>query len=102
MQSSNIVNQAIDDYNILTKSQKTILKSLIQLSVNNEVIITIEELSKINQITRATVTAALELFSKKNIITIPNTTGVRFSSCIINQAKIEEIVQHYNNKSKLL
>ena len=69
MQSSNIVNQAIDDYNILTKSQKKILKSLIQLSVNNEVIITIEELSKINQITRATVTAALELFSKKNIIT---------------------------------
>lgn len=67
MQSSNIVNQAIDDYNILTKSQKKILKSLIQLSVNNEVIITIEELSKINQITRATVTAALELFSKKNI-----------------------------------
>jgi len=102
MQSSNIVNQAIDDYSILTKSQKKILKSLIQLSVNNEVIITIEELSKINQITRATVTAALELFSKKNIITIPNTTGVRFSSCIINQAKIEEIVQHYNNKSKLL
>ena len=102
MQSSNIVNQAIDDYNILTKSQKKILKSLIQLSVNDEVIITIEELSKINQITRATVTAALELFSKKNIITIPNTTGVRFSSCIINQAKIEEIVQHYNNKSKLL
>jgi len=39
MQSSNIVNQAIDDYNILTKSQKKILKSLIQLSVNNEVII---------------------------------------------------------------
>lgn len=102
MQSSNIVNQAIDDYNLLTKSQKKILKSLIQLSVNNEVVITIEELSKINQTTRATVTAALELFSKKTIITIPDTTGVRFSSCVINQDKIEEIVQHYNNKSKLL
>ena len=102
MQSSNIVNQAIDDYNLLTKSQKKILKSLIQLSVNNEVIITIEELSKINQITRATVTAALALFSKINIITIPDTTGVRFSSCVINPTKIEEIVQHYNNKSKLL
>lgn len=102
MQSSNIVNQAIDDYNLLTKSQKKILKSLILLSVNNEVIITIEELSKINQTTRATVTAALSLFSKINIITIPDTTGVRFSTCIINQTKIEEIVQHYNNKSKLL
>jgi len=102
MQSSNIVNQAIDDYNLLTKSQKKILKSLIQLSVNNEVIITIEELSKINQVTRATVTTALELFSKKNIIIIPDTTGIRFSSCVINHTKIEEIVQHYNNKSKLL
>jgi Fe2+ or Zn2+ uptake regulation protein len=102
MGNLNIINQAIDEYNLLTKSQKKILKSLVQLSVNNEVIITIEELSKINKITRATVSAALELFSKKNIITIPDTTGIRFSSCVINQIKIDEIVQHYNNKSKFL
>lgn len=96
------INSAIENYNILTKSQKKILKSLLEIAVNNEVIITIEEIAKINKATRATVTTALEVFKKNDIISVPNQTGIRFSSCIINQDKINQMIDHYNNKMKLL
>ena len=96
------INSAIENYNILTKSQKKILKSLLEVAVNNEVIITIEEIAKINKATRATVTTAIEVFKKNDIISVPNQTGIRFSSCIINQDKINQIINHYNNKIKLL
>ncbi len=96
------IKLAIDHYNVLTKSQKSILKSLVDMAVNNEVVITIEELSKINKATRATVTTALEIFKKNGIIMVSNQTGVRFSSCFINQEKIDEIMKHYTNKRKFL
>jgi len=98
MSDKNIINKAIDNYSVLTKLQKRILQSLIKLSVNQEVIVTIEELALLNDATRATVSTAIELLKKLNIITIPDITGVRFSGCCINSSKIEEIIEHYNNK----
>jgi predicted transcriptional regulator len=98
MNDKKFISKAIDSYSVLTKLQKRILQSLIKLSVNQEVVVTIEELASLNDATRATVSTAIELLKKLNIITIPDVTGIRFSGCSINTNKIKEITEHYNNR----
>jgi len=102
MEYNNLVCNAIDDYNIFTKSQKKILKSLVELSVDNKVVATIPELMKINGTTRATVATALDFFKQNSFIDVPDMTGIRFSYCTLNAAKLEEIIKHHQNKIKLL
>lgn len=102
MEYNNLVCNAIDDYNIFTKSQKKILKSLVKLSVDNKVVVTIPELMKINDTTRSTVSTSLDFFKQNSFIDIPDTTGIRFSYCTLNNIKLEEIIKHHQNKIKLL
>jgi hypothetical protein len=102
MEYNDLVCDAIEDYNIFTKSQKKILKSLIKLSVNNKVVVTIPELMKINCTTRATVATALDFFKQNSFINMPDLTGIRFSYCTLNVTKLDEIIKHHQNKIKIL
>jgi hypothetical protein len=96
-----ILFSAIDHYNVLTKNQKKILKSLINLSIDGKVVATVNELASFNNTTRATISTAISLYKKLNIIEVPETTGVRFSSCRLKQTKLNEIISHFQNKKAL-
>jgi len=93
---------AIDNYSLLTKSQKTILKSMIQISIDNEVVASIDDLSKLTSTRRATVSAAINMLEKIGIIEVSQITGIRFSTCMLKQSKLNEVVAHHQKKKQLM
>lgn len=96
-----ILYNAIDGYSIFTANQKKLLKILLEISVDNEVVASISDLAKLTSTMRATVKAGLDLFEEIGVIEVPKITGIRFSSCIIKEDKLEEIVTHYKKKNKI-
>lgn len=100
-ENNKILNDAIDNYSILTNNQKKLLKVLVQISVNDQVVASIDDLSKLTNSMRATVATGITLLEKLGIIEISKITGIRFSSCTLNQDKLGEIVSHYQNKKSL-
>lgn len=101
-ENNKLLNEAIDDYSILTNNQKKLLKIMVQIAVNDRVVASIDDLSKLTKTMRATVTAGIALLEKLEIIEVSKLTGVRFSSCTLNQEKLSDIIVHHQNKKSLL
>jgi DNA-binding transcriptional regulator YhcF (GntR family) len=96
-----ILYNAIDEYSIFTANQKKLLRTLIDIAVEDEVVASIADLAKLTQTMRATVKTALDLFEEIGVIEISKITGVRFSACTIKREKLEEIIRHYQKKKDL-
>jgi len=94
--------EAIDHYSLFTKSQKKLLKVLIEIAVNDLVISSITDLKKLTQATRITLSTGLDLLESEGMIQISKSNGVKFSSCKLQQPKINDIVVHFQKKADLL
>jgi len=96
------LNTAVDDYSLFNKNQKNILKALLQLSINNDVIVSIKDLNKLTGVTNTTISSALSFLEKNNIIEQITRRGVIFTGCKINQLKIDDIMVRYQTKKTIL
>lgn len=101
-EDNTILYDAIDDYSILTANQKKLLKTLINIAVDGEVVASINDLSRLTNTMRATVSTGLTMLEKIGVIEISKVTGIRFSSCTLKQSKLNEIIAHFQNKKQLL
>lgn len=102
MENKGLILEAIDNYSLFNKNQKNILKALINLSVDGEVIASIADLLKITKSARATISTALSFLEKNEIIEIVRSRGVVFTGCKIKQPKLSEIIIRYQTKKSLL
>jgi len=102
MKNKGIVLEAIDNYSLFNKNQKNILKALVNLSIDGEVITSIADLSQITNLVRATISSALSFLEKNEIIEVIRSRGIVFTGCKINQQKLNEIIIRYQTKKSLL
>lgn len=94
--------KAIDAYSLLTGTQKNILKAMIEIAVNDEVVATIRDLQDITKVTRTSLSAAVSLFDKQGIIELYDIRGIKFTGCKLKQSKLQEIIAHYDSKQQSL
>lgn len=103
---SNIDNKelllaAIDDYSLYTPAQRKLLQVLVNLSVDGTIVTTAIALARNINTTKITIYTALELFKREGLIEIPESQGVKFTSCRLKQSKLNEILSHYIKKLEL-
>ena len=102
MNDKELLLEAIDNYTQYTLAQRTVLKTLVSISINNIVKTNAEELSKISGITKATIYSSLKLFLKEGIIEKiegPN-RGIGIIKLISSQ--LDEIQKIFLKKIELL
>jgi len=98
--NDNELFKAIDAYSLLTNTQKTILKAMIHISVNDEVVATVTDLQNMTKFTRASISAAVSFFDKQGIIELSEIRGIKFTGCKLKQNKLQEIIAHYERKQQ--
>jgi Fe2+ or Zn2+ uptake regulation protein len=94
--------KAIDSYSLFTVTQKKLLKTLVNMAVDNVVVASIVDLRKIINSSRVTIYSALEFFEKEGVIEILNTKGKKFNSYRLKQSKLNEIINHYVKKMEVI
>ena len=97
-----VLYDAIDNYSLLTNSQKQVLKVMIQIAINDEVAATIKDLQEISKVTRSSISAAVSRFDEQGIIKLYEIRGGKFTGCMLQRNKLQEIIAHYKNKQKFL
>ena len=97
-----LLKTAIDHYSLLNKTQKNVLKQLIQVCIDGESIISIKELCNAVQTTSAPVSKAITYLEELGVIESISRRGVVFGGCKIKQSKLNEIVERYKAKQPLL
>ena len=97
-----LLNTAIDNHSLLNKNQKNVLRALIKLSLDYEVVASIKDLNQLTGVTNTTIASALSFLEKNKIIENLIRRGVIFTGCSINKSKLDEIVIRYNTKKDLL
>ncbi len=95
MEDKDSLLKAVDNYDLYTPAEKKVLKTLIEISINNIAIISVKKLTALANISRPIVYKALATLQKDNTIerTIHGTSKKR--SFTIKQNKLLEIAQYY-------
>lgn len=97
-----LLNESIDNYSLLNKNQKKLLKALVKISINGDVAVSVKDLSHLINVSSATVLKALLVLEKNNIISNITRRGIIFTGCSINKQKINAIVLHYKTNKSFL
>ncbi len=98
MKDRELLEKAIDNYDVYTPKQREILKTLVGISVNNIAIITPIKLTELLNTTRATIYYALARFKKDEVITSVNEEKERFNTYKLNNTKLEDILTCYKKQ----
>ena len=101
MNEKNLLIEAIEQDSFYTKTQRRLLKSLVDLEENYIIKCTVFELSQLSGMSRASVYRCIELLNKENVIEIKNTTSNTLSLFSLNNVKLEEIKKNYLKKLSL-
>lgn len=94
--------EAINNYSQYSPSQKQVLITLLNISVNNEAKLTVNDINQATGITRATILTALSVLNKDGVIVIQRTKGNRFTGCELIESKLNNIVLHHKSKQDLI
>ena len=97
-----LLNESIDNYSLLNKNQKKLLKALVKISINGEVAVSVKDLSHLINVSSATVLKALLALEKNDIINNIIRRGIIFTGCSINKQKINTIVLHHKTNKSFL
>lgn len=98
LQNIELLEAAIDNYFLLNKTQRKVLKSLVKVSIDNISIISIKELNKMTGVTNTPISNALSKLKAEGIIEDIQKRGKVFTGCKIKQSKISEIINIYSKK----
>lgn len=94
------IKSAIDNYNILNKTQKNVLKELIKASVDGKSIISIKEICGSIKTTTSPVSKAIHVLEDMEIIEGIMRRGIIFTGCQVKESKIKEIIERHKAKTK--
>jgi DNA-binding GntR family transcriptional regulator len=97
-QNLELINKAIDNYALFNKTQKNVLKALIQVNIDGYSIISIKELCQMVKVTNTPVKNAILKLEQCGIIEDIQRRGIVFTGCKVKQSKISEIINRYNLK----
>jgi len=102
MEDKELLLKAIDSYALLTPAYQEVLKTLIKLSIDDIVITSIKDLSKLSKVSRPAVYASLKVLEKEKLITRNNNPGSRLSSFVLKPQKFEDIIKYYSVRENIL
>lgn len=98
LENKKLLIAAIDAYSLYTIKQRSILKYLVNLSINGEVKFNTSEASKDLELSRAAIYLTLDKFKKESVLNKKEGNTERINSYILNNDKLDYIVQFYYNK----
>jgi DNA-binding PadR family transcriptional regulator len=101
MKDKKLILEAIDNYDLATRSQNTILSVLVNVSINDIATITPVTLSKMTEIRRVAVYGILKRLEQQNFITILKEHNAKIGTFKINRAKLEEIKEIYQKRKNI-
>jgi DNA-binding MarR family transcriptional regulator len=87
--------KAVENYSLFPKTGRSLLKTLINLAIDNLIITNITELSKFAKISRPAVYSNLKRLEAKGLIECQKNDGSRISSFVLKPDKFDEIIKHY-------
>ncbi len=90
--------EAIDNYTVFTLAQRTLLKTLVRINLNNIVTASVAELCKLTGISKPVVYKSLELFIHQNLIEKMQGPNKGIGILKLNPTQLLEIQQIYNKK----
>jgi len=93
---------AIEHYSLLNKTQKNVLKQLVQVCIDGESVISIKELCKSINTTTSPVSKAITTLEDRGIIEDVSRRGNVFVGCKVKQSKLNEILERYKVKKPIL
>ena len=102
IEDKELLLEAIDNYDVYTPSVATVLKILIELSVDDVVIISVLKLSKLTKISRPVVYKALETFEETGIIERIKKPQHKTSCFYLKANKLKHIIEHYKRQKNIL
>jgi hypothetical protein len=99
MQDNDMILKAIDSYDVYNTASKSVLKTLVAMPPieNNIIKISINALAEISHLSRQGVYNALKYIERDKVVERFKKSGERVVYFKINENKINEICQYYNN-----
>lgn len=93
--------KAIDDFELYSKAQRSMLKILVGLSVENIANVSCAYMVKNAGLSRPSIYLNLKKFEKEGFITRIKTIGNKQDSFKLNPEKLDYILQIYQNKKAM-
>jgi len=99
MKDNDMLLKAIDSYDVYNTASKSVLKTLVAMPPieNNIIKISINALAEISHLSRQGVYNALKYIERDKVVERFKKSGERVVYFKINENKINEICQYYNN-----
>ncbi|NQV77821.1 MAG: hypothetical protein HQ490_05635 [Lutibacter sp.] len=99
MQDKNMILKAIDSYDVYNTASKSVLKTLVAITPmeNNVIKISIKALGEMSHLSRQGVYNALKYIERDNVVERFKKSGERVVYFKLNENKITEICEYYNN-----
>lgn len=97
MENKKLLSKAVDDYEVYNISKRATLKTLINIAIHNEAVITPTELSKLTRLSRSIVYYNLKILESDNFITIKQPTVF-----MLNEYKMQLLIERHKNKNSLI
>lgn len=102
MKDKELLLEAIDSYNLYSKSLRITLRALIDLSIDDIISISPTELSKLIKIGRGIIYYNLRILLDDGIIKKVGTGRNRIGLYKLNEIKLEDIIEVHKKKSKYI
>lgn len=99
MDNKQLLLKAIDQYDDYTLSQRSILKLLVKISVNEVAVISTNTISRVLKITNQTIHSAIRRFNKDDLVNYRY--NAKLSKIYLNTNKLREIIQRFEQLQKL-
>jgi len=101
MEDKELLIKAIDHYTFYTSVQRKLLKLLVQIEIDHVVKANVLELSKITNISRASIYRIISIFQQEGIISLPIKENLKLNQIILIPEKLELIKDNFLKKTHL-
>src|SRR4051812_23562025 len=96
-----LIFEAIDNYELYAKSQRDILKLIINLAINDIAVVSVKYVVERTNVARSSVYNIMKNLQNDDVITKFRLKNTRQDSYKINRKKLDYIVQVYSNKKSV-
>lgn len=96
-----LIFEAIDNYELYAKSQRDVLKLIINIAINDVAVVSVKCIVEKTNIARSSVYNIMKNLQNDEVITKFRIKNTRQDSYKINRKKLDYIVQVYNNKKSV-
>ena len=83
--------EAIEHYSVFTKTQRKMLKFLVQIETDSKSVIDVRTLAKAANTSATAVYKAIKLFEKDGILQVVTSSNNKMNNFLLKKARLEEI-----------